>query len=221
MTTDSVLPLSALLRDTALEASLLAEDAVTTDVQKLRARCRQLIDEFASALEARKLSPDVARDALYMQCGLLDETALSHLPPDRRAQWEVQPLQVERFSKYDAGELVFNRLEERMREAPPDIELLECYATVLGLGFKGRFARDGETQRLAIVHALHDRLAKLAPSDNEELMVDATRSRALDWISRLSPWAIAALTCTAAALIFVLIAQNLDLQASHLLAAKS
>ncbi|MFP3675368.1 DotU family type IV/VI secretion system protein, partial [Bacillus sp. SIMBA_031] len=69
---------------------------------------------------------------------------------------EAQPLQVEQFGEHDAGKHVFDRLSERMREAPPNIELLECYATVLGLGFKGRYAREGELQR-TLIHLFLER----------------------------------------------------------------
>lgn len=221
MTADNALPLSALLRNTALEAALLAEGATTTNVDSLRAQCRQLIDDFAAALEARKVPADVASDALYMQCGLLDEMVLAHLPAEVRPQWEARPLQVERLSKHDAGEYVFERLAVRMREAPPDIELIECYATVLGLGFCGRYARDGDTQRNEIIRALNDLLAKHSPAEEPGLVVDASHTRVRDWLYRLSPWAIAGLACAAAAIVFVLIGQGLDLQAAHLLAAKT
>ena len=164
MTTLTPLPLVALLRNTALEVSLLAQGAATVAVPQFRQRCLALVQEFENALEVRHASADVRHDALYAQCGLLDETVLMHLPEEIRSQWEAHPLQVERFGKHDAGEHVFNRLSERMREAPPNVELLECYATVLGLGFKGRYAREGDSQRTAVIKALSDQLARLADS---------------------------------------------------------
>ncbi len=116
MQMDRPLPLPALFRNTALEISLLAQEPVSIDVAKLRARCKQLVGELAAALAARNVPDDVARDALYMQCGLLDEAVLAHLPPENRPQWGAFPLQVERFNQHDAGEHVFERLA--------------CYATV-------------------------------------------------------------------------------------------
>ncbi|WP_322060981.1 DotU family type IV/VI secretion system protein [Paraburkholderia sp. J63] len=221
MTSSSPLPLSALLRNTALETSQLAQGATTNDVEDLRAQCRRLTDDFAAAMDARKVPVDVARDALYMQCGLLDETVLAHLPLESRPLWEATPLQVERYGEHDAGEQVYSRLAVRMRETPPNVELLECYATVLGLGFQGRYAREGASQRAAIIRSLNERLAKLTPSEDSGLIVDAARTHRLDWFYRLSPWAIAGLVCAAGAIVFVLIGQGLDLQVSHLLAAKT
>ncbi|CAE6854363.1 hypothetical protein R75461_07632 [Paraburkholderia nemoris] len=221
MTTLAPLPLVALFRNTALEVSLLAQGATTAAVPQLRQRCLELVEEFESALEARRAPADVKRDAVYAQCGLLDETVLVQLPEEIRSQWAAQPLQVERFGEHDAGEHVFDRLAERMREAPPNVELLECYAVVLGLGFKGRYAREGATQRTAVVKALNDLLARFAPKGDDGLIVDAARTRGLDWLYRLSPWAVAGLACAAAVIVFVAAGQALDLQVSHLLAAKS
>ncbi|WP_233874892.1 DotU family type IV/VI secretion system protein [Paraburkholderia adhaesiva] len=221
MTNGSTLPLCALLRNTALEISQLAQGATTNDVEDLRVQCRRLTDDFASALDARKVPVEVARDALYMQCGLLDETVLAHLPLESRPLWEAKPLQVERYGEHDAGEQVYNQLAVHMREAPPNVELLECYATVLGLGFQGRYAREGASQRAAIIRSLNERLANLTPSEDSGLIVDATRTHRFDWFYRLSPWAIAGLVCAAGAIVFVLIGQGLDLQVSHLLAAKT
>jgi type VI secretion system protein ImpK len=221
MTTLAHLPLVALLRNTALEVSQLAQGATTESVPQLRQRCLALVEEFENALEQQHAAADVRHDALYAQCGLLDESVLMHLPEENRSQWEAQPLQVEKFGKHDAGEHVFERLSERMREAPPNIELLECYATVLGLGFKGRYARDGHLQRAAVVKALGERLARHTTKGDDGLIVDAARTRGLDWLYRLSPWAVAGLACAAAVIMFVVVGQALDLQVSHLLAAKS
>lgn len=221
MTTLTPPPLVALLRNTALEVSLLAQGATAAAVPPLRQRCLELVQEFESALEERGAGADVKNDALYAQCGLLDEAVLNHLPEESRSLWEALPLQVERFGKHDAGEHVFDRLAERMREAPPNVELLECYVTVLGLGFKGRYAREGEAPRAAVVKALSDLLARFASKGDDGLIVDAARTRGLDWLYRLSPWALAGLACAAAVIVFAVAGQTLDLQVSHLLAAKS
>ncbi|MBB3259396.1 type VI secretion system protein ImpK [Paraburkholderia bannensis] len=221
MTINGPLPLSALLRNTALEVSHLAQGATTDDVEDLHALCEKLTEDLASALQVREVAVDVARDVLYMQCALLDETVLACLPTQSRPLWEATPLQVERYGEHNAGEQVYSRLATRMREAPPNVGLLECYATVLGLGFQGKFAREGAPQRAAIIRSLDERLAKLSPSGASEFVVDATRTHRLDWFYRLSPWAIAGLVCAAGAVVFMLIGQGLDLQASHLLPAKA
>jgi type VI secretion system protein ImpK len=229
MTTPAPLPLVALLRNTALEVSLLAQGATkgttlfavqgatkgqgaplfaaqgaaSADVPRLRQRCLALLREFESALEERHASAGVRHDALYAQCGLFDEAVLAYLPEEIRSQWEARPLQVEWFGKHDAGEHIFDRLSERMREAPPNIALLEYYAAVLGLGFKGRYAREGESQRAVVIKALDDLLARSTPKDDDGLIVEVARTRGPGWLYRLSPWAVAGLACATAVIVAV------------------
>jgi type VI secretion system protein ImpK len=214
-----------LLRDTALLVTTLSQGGKVESVTVLRERCQQLMSAFSAALEQRGVAGDVRDDALYAQCGLLDEVALRALPMDDKAQWDAQPLQVQRFGKHDAGERVFKRLTERMGEASPKVELLECYAAILGLGFMGRYAsatgassgaREGQGDRTALMVSLDAQLEKLRPAVTRAFIVDRAGSRLRDRFYRLSPWAIAALGCAAAALAYLIWSHALDLQLAHL-----
>jgi type VI secretion system protein ImpK len=205
-----------LLRDTALLVTTLAAGGRTEDVIGLRERCQRLIEQFSTALRRRGYPDDVCQDALTAQCGLLDETALHHLSDKDRSQWDARPLQVERFGLHDAGERVFERLDQRMREASPHVALLECYSAILGLGFLGRYAREGETQRAALIAALSARLQALRPEAEPPLIVDRPATRFADWFYRLSPWATAALACGAAAVVWLVWAAALDMQLAQL-----
>jgi type VI secretion system protein ImpK len=82
----------ALLRDTALEVSLLARDPADHSAFELRERCQQVVSDFDRALQARQVPNDVRDDAVYAQCGLLDETALRYLADNERSEWDAQPL---------------------------------------------------------------------------------------------------------------------------------
>ena len=84
-----------LLRDTALLVTTLSQGGNAESVTVLRERCQQLMWAFSAALEQRGVTGDVRDDALYAQCGLLDEVALRALPMDDKAQWDAQPLQVQ------------------------------------------------------------------------------------------------------------------------------
>jgi type VI secretion system protein ImpK len=206
-----------LLRDTALLVSMLTQGGKTEPVEQLRQRCVQLMAAFAAALEQRGFATDIREDALYAQCGLLDEAVLRCSSIDDRSSWEAHPLQVERFGKLDAGDHVFDRLAERMREAPPNVDLLECYAAVLGLGFTGRYAREGEAKRAALIATLNARLQNLRPAVTRTLIADRRNGgRVADWFYRLSPWGIAGPGCIVAALVYLTWGQALDAQLAHL-----
>ncbi|WP_321859725.1 DotU family type IV/VI secretion system protein [Burkholderia cenocepacia] len=209
-----------LLRDTALLVTTLASGGQTQDAVALRARCKQLVEQFASALQHRGFPDDVRNEALVAQCGLLDEAALRHLPGESRSEWEREPLQVEQFNLHEAGERVFERLDSRMRELAPPVALLECYSAILGMGFVGRYARDGEATRIALIESLNARLETLRPTPDRPFIADRAGRRVSDWFYRLSPWAIAGLACVAATIVWSVWSAALDGQLAHVVAAK-
>lgn len=209
-----------LLRDTALLVTTLAPAGHAPDAAVLRDRCRELIDQFSNALERHGYPDDVRQEALVAQCGLLDETALRHLPAESRAGWELNPLQVERFNLHDAGERVFDRLDARMREASPRVDLLEGYSAILGMGFVGRYAREGEAKRTALIASLNAQLEKLHSSADRPFVADRAGRRLTDWFYRLSPWAIAGLACATAVIVWSMWTAALDIQLAHLVPPK-
>lgn len=209
-----------LLRDTALLVTSLGSGGTEQEPVKFRDHCRQVILNFSDALVRRGYPEDVRREALIAQCGLLDETALRHLPPESRSSWELKPLQVERFKMYDAGEQVIDRIEARLRETSPHVDLLECYSAILGMGFVGRYAREGEAKRAELTAALNACLEKIRPSTEERFMTDHAKRRVSDWVYRLSPWAIACLVCVGAVIVWGVWSVTLDTQLAHIVTAK-
>jgi type VI secretion system protein ImpK len=214
-----------LLRDTALLVTRLSQGGHTEDAAALRLRCQQLMASFSAALDQRGFAADVREDAEYAQCGLLDEAVLRNLSAESKPIWDAQPLQVERFGKHDLGERVFERLAHRMREASPGVALLECYSAILGMGFMGRYAREGVVKRSALIASLNTQIEKVRregspfgerPATSRPFLVDVTGRRLMDWFYRLSPWAIAGLACAAAAVIWLIWAHVLDAQLAHL-----
>jgi type VI secretion system protein ImpK len=171
---------------------------------------------FSTALEQRGVAADVREDALDAQCGLLDEAVLRALSMDEKPRWDAQPLQIERNGHHDAGERVFERLTQRMHEPLTNADLLEGYAAVLGLGFMGRYAREGSEQRASVIATLNAQLEKLRPAATRGFVNDRSGRRLADWFYRLSPWAIAGLGCVAAALVYLIWHQALTLQLAHL-----
>jgi type VI secretion system protein ImpK len=213
-----------LLRDTALSVTQLSSSQTPSDYATLRKRCEQLVIHFAAALKHHGYPQDVCEDALIAQCGLLDEAALRNLPANDRSKWDEQPLQIGQTGRHDAGERVFERLEQRMREASPNVDLLECYATILGLGFVGRYASpprdrhqgDDAATRAELIKALNAQLQTLSPSPDQAFVIERSGWRFTDWLYRLSPWAIVAVTGAAAIAVWLAWNATLDTQVTHL-----
>jgi type VI secretion system protein ImpK len=208
-----------LLRDTALLVSMLTQGGTSEPAEQLRKHCVELMAAFSAALEQRGFAADVREDAQYAQCGLLDEAVLRCPSIKDRSSWEAHPLQVERFGKLDAGDYVFDRLTERLRAASPHVDLLECYAAILGLGFMGRYAREGVAKRAVLMATLNARLESLRPAVTRTFIADRGARRVADWFYRLSPWRIAGIGCLAAALVYLIWGQALDAQLAHLSSA--
>lgn len=217
-----------LLRDTALLVSMLTQGGTTEPLDQLRERCVKLMAAFSSALEHRGYAADVREDAQYAQCGLIDEAVLRCPSIEDRSSWGAHPLQVERFGKLDAGDHVFDRLTERLREASPNVDLLECYAAVLGLGFMGRYAsptgtssgaREDNTKLATLTATLNARLESLRPAVTRTFIAERSGRRVADWFYRLSPWGIAGLGCIAAALVYLIWGQALNAQLAHLVSS--
>ncbi|KVD81495.1 type IV secretion protein DotU [Burkholderia ubonensis] len=209
-----------LLRDTGLLVTTLVSGGHVQDAARLRDRCVQLIEQFSNGLERRGYSEDVRIEAQLAQCALLDEAALRHLSLESRFGWELKPLQVERFNMHDAGERVFERLDARMREPTPELDLLECYSAILGMGFVGRYARVGEAQRTAFISSLNTQIERLRSRSDRPFVADRFGRRTADRLYRLLPWVAAALACLAAAVAWTVCSASLNAHVAHIVASK-
>ncbi|MDN7486514.1 MULTISPECIES: DotU family type IV/VI secretion system protein [unclassified Burkholderia] len=215
----------ALLRDTALLVSHLSNGGQVDNQENLRRQCLRLVAQFSTALDAQGIAADVRDDAVIAQCGLIDEAALRYLPAASKGDWESRPLQVDRFGTHDAGTRIYERLEFRMREPAPNVDLLECYAAVLGLGFRGRYAarsgasadaHDGEAKRQALIAALVAQIDQLRPATRPGFVTDRSNTRLIDRLRSLSPWAIAGTACVIAILVWFAWDRILDAELAQL-----
>ncbi|RZT30856.1 DotU/TssL family secretion system protein [Cupriavidus agavae] len=182
------------LRDTALIVSELADGATTAQgFSSFRQTCQGLLARLREEMAAAGHPAAVVQDAAYAQCALLDEVALQRLAGADRDAWEREPLQVAEFNTHQAGEELVARIETRLAEPQPVLPLLVVFQTVLGLGFQGRFARDGAGAREALMRALD---ARLAPADHaadaHAIVVPYARARGLPQASPLA-WVVGSL----------------------------
>ncbi len=191
-----------LLRDASLLVAMQTAGGKVEIYEPFRKHCTLLIEQFAAALNQRGYAKEVCREAVDALCALLDEVAVRSLRDADKNTWLGEPLQVALFQKHNAGEFVFDRLEAHMREASPHVDLLECYAAVLGLGFTGRYALEGEAKRQGLMRTLSTLLARLRPADGQSFYVEPGGQRLRSWFYRffhgLSPWGLAGLALVCA-----------------------
>lgn len=201
----SLLPVA--LRDTALSVATLASDYAPQSFDDFRGACKTQIQALREELTSALHPSDVVEDAVYAQCALLDEKALSHLKGSDRDAWEHEPLQVDEFQSHDAGDELIRRIERRLAQPQPVLPLLAIFGAVLDLGFTGKFALAGHDARTALVRAISERLGR----DHDKSSVLVVKPEGLRrWNGHLSPLVWVAISCAAAGVAYLALDQWLN-----------
>jgi type VI secretion system protein ImpK len=112
--TTTLLPVA--LRDTALSVASLACDPAPPSFATFREKCKQQVARLREEMKSAGHPHDVVQDAVYAQCAILDESALSNLRGGDRDAWAREPLQVDEFQSHDAGDELILRIERRLAQ---------------------------------------------------------------------------------------------------------
>jgi type VI secretion system protein ImpK len=205
-TVTDLLPVA--LRDTSRTVVAL-RSANPPSLEERRGQCDAQTAGLRNELHRQGHPADVIDDALYAQCALLDEAALSGLDGAARESWEREPLQVRVFGRNDAGEELLRRIAARLREVKPVLPLLGIFAAVLAMGFKGRYAVGDPAARTTLVRSIDDRLERATggsagvPDRSGPVVVNPLRRRRRVF----SPLAWVLIACIAAGLAWFAIDQ--------------
>ncbi|PRY06555.1 DotU/TssL family secretion system protein [Paraburkholderia sp. BL25I1N1] len=203
---DTIL-LPVALRDTALSIASLAGNSAPQSFTTFRDTCKQQVRALRQQLTAAGHPSDVVEDAVYAQCALLDEKALSNLKGNDRDAWEREPLQVDEFQSHDAGDELIRRIERRLAQPQPVLPLLAIFGAVLDLGFVGKFALVGHDARTALMRAISERLCR-DPDTSSVLVVKPEGVRR--WNVRLSPLMWVAISSIVAGIAYLALDQWLN-----------
>ncbi|MCX4177977.1 type VI secretion system protein TssL, short form [Enterobacter sp. HSTU-ASh6] len=185
-----------------LMASQLRGGQEVRDGEGLYRRACSLVQEARSALTDAGFS-DLSRDHMvYALCALLDESVLNRGTTDEGyLTWRRDPLQARFFGTLNAGEELWERIRNLLKEPAPDTAVLTCMYRTLQLGFVGQYRAQDDERREDVVRALGERVPAFALSQDAPVVVRAPHLRSgrqLYWLS----WIIGA--AALAALWFVL-----------------
>lgn len=140
----------------------LERAAAPPEAGTLRVRLHDTLIEARDAAVGAGVPLSRADQAAWFVAALLDDIALN-TPWGGHSDWPSQPLVTMLSGDVDAGTRFFDRLEELMRYASRDPEMLELAYYCLGLGFRGKYRVQGGTGEAAlmalrtqIARALHD-----------------------------------------------------------------
>lgn len=146
-------------------------------------RCVDDIERVMKQLEQADVSEASRQHILYAWCALLDETAKGREGEDDACiVWYDRPLQVKYFGSMDAGDELYERMRQVLREPTPDMAVLTCFHRVLMLGFKGSCSLKDPT-REQLVRALAERVPPFDFVQDRPLLAPVSGSHGLrEWL---------------------------------------
>lgn len=151
------LNIDRLLADVWLTVTGLREGAKLADGEgeTLWQQCVANLELAMTTLEKAGVSETSRAHLLYALCALLDETAKGRDGEDDACiVWYDRPLEVKYFNTMDAGDRVYERIREVLREPAPDRLVLTVFQRVLMLGFKGRAPSLADPEREHLLQVL-------------------------------------------------------------------
>uniref|UniRef100_A0A182S968 Type IV / VI secretion system DotU domain-containing protein n=1 Tax=Anopheles maculatus TaxID=74869 RepID=A0A182S968_9DIPT len=144
--------------------------------------CCKQVEHVREALIRAGYDDDSVDHISYAQCALLDETVMSRRPnngeiDEGQLAWRMAPLQARYFDSLHAGEALWDRLANVLRQPAPVTAVLTCYHRVLSLGFQGLYGVKtvSQTQRDETLNMLNERVA--VPVTDLSLVVRKTGKR--------------------------------------------
>jgi len=171
-----------LMAETWLTVTLLKQGATTPDGDVLYDTCRKHVESVREALDRAGYDEASIDHISYAQCALLDEVVMSGAPREGaeadagQAAWRKVPLQARYFGSLHAGEALWDRIAEVLRQPAPDLAVLTCFHRVIALGFRGLYSMSSvsQSQREQVIKTL----AELVPP------LDADISLVVRWAGK-------------------------------------
>ena len=137
------------------------------DVEALRVRVMQGIDQFERRMAPLGLPPRSVRASKYALCATLDDLVLN-TPWGSRSVWTTRSLVGTFFSETWGGDRFFDLLAQLKKDPGVNVDLLELLYYCISLGFEGKYriAARGASQLLLLREDLY-RLIRSARGEFE------------------------------------------------------
>jgi type VI secretion system protein ImpK len=172
-----------------LLASQLRGGQEVREGEKLYRRACRLVQDARTALTEAGYSDNSRDHMVYALCALLDESVLNRgTSDDGYLAWRRDPLQAHLFSTLNAGEELWERIRNLLKETAPDTAVLTCFYRTLQLGFVGQYRAQDDERREDVVSQLGERVPAFTLAQDAPVVVRASRLRSgrrgywLSWI---------------------------------------
>ncbi|WP_105285748.1 type VI secretion system protein TssL, short form [Escherichia sp. MOD1-EC5495] len=170
-----------------LMASQLRGGQEVRDGEGLYRRACRLVQEVRKSLSDAGYSDSSQEHMVYALCALLDESVLNRgTSDDGYLAWRRDPLQAHFFGTLNAGEVLWERIRNLLKESAPDMAVLTCMYRTLQLGFVGQYRAQNDERREDVVRALGERVPAFTLAQDAPIVarVSSLRSgRRLYWLS--------------------------------------
>lgn len=178
--------IDALLQDTWLTVIGLRHGPVFQEGEghTLWQHCVDNLEQVQQALNAADYGEQSRQHILYAQCALLDEAVKSRgVQDDACMQWYDRPLQGQFFGTINAGDELYERMRQVLRETAPDMAVLTCFHRVLMLGFVGGFVSINQPERERLVRELSARVPAYDFPQNRPVLATVSGRRGIsEWL---------------------------------------
>ena len=170
----------------------------------LRQRVKDLLGEAEREAARAGVAPEDLQMARFALVAFVDETLLLS-DWSQRDRWAAQPLQLELYDRYDAGEAFFDRLAHLRQQPTARAEVIEVYYLCLALGFKGKYQLHEQEKRRILIEETFDELRRVPGLAPGALAPHGTpRDQAAAEVrSKLPAWAMVVFAAGVALLLYV------------------
>jgi type VI secretion system protein ImpK len=162
------------MREAAIEAQTVAELCTEIFLLILRMQTmkdfgefdpiyrntQSLFQSFEQQCRDRGIEADDVTTVKYALAAFVDGTVLNSRWPYKE-KWADDPLQLNYFGTFLAGEIFFDKLEEIRARADSKADLLEVYYLCLLLGFKGKYGMGGTEKLRTLIENVGNELSRL------------------------------------------------------------
>jgi len=136
--------------------------------EPLHPNIQKLFETFEERCKRLALDHDDVATAKYALAAFMDETVLNSQWP-HKDRWADNPLQLDYFGTYLAGENFFDKLEEVRARADAKPDLLQIYYLCLLLGFKGKYGVSGEEKLRSLIESVGAEVGRVKAAGLKEL----------------------------------------------------
>jgi len=138
------------------------------DFDTFHASIQKLFQSFEKRCKDRGIDVDDVSTAKYALAAFLDETVLNSRWP-YKDRWADNPLQLDYFGTYLAGEIFYDKVEDLRARAESKADLLEVYYMCLLLGFRGKYGVSGQEKLRSLIENIAAELNRVKPAVSRDL----------------------------------------------------